>query len=225
MEPMECTGHSHDHEHGDEGGASLREYVDVPHVFCLNESQGNAGRAVLKSHDERLSTTPSLLSQEDPDDDPELLLHVPFTEAVAIKTICILGASGGGEDGKSSPPKLVKLFANRTDLDFETARDLEPSMTLELLPPEHGVGGTIDYPLRPAGRFQGASSITLFFCDNYTKAINPDEDSVQTEITFVGFKGKGTNVKRRAVETVYESRGMKKDHKTPSAEYGANHFV
>ena len=35
----------------------------------------------------------------------------------------------------------------------------------------------------------------------------------------MGFKGKGTNVKRRAVEAVYETRGMKKDHSVPGNEY------
>ena len=48
-----------------------------------------------------------------------------------------------------------------------------------------------------------------------------DEDRMQTEITYVGFKGKGTNVKRKAVEAVYETRGMKKDHKVPGSEYFA----
>jgi hypothetical protein len=46
-----------------------------------------------------------------------------------------------------------------------------------------------------------------------------DEDRVSTEITYVGFKGKGTNMKRKAVEAVYETRGMKKDHKVPGSEY------
>eukprot|EP00568_Trieres_chinensis_P003747 CAMPEP_0183309182 /NCGR_PEP_ID=MMETSP0160_2-20130417/24295_1 /TAXON_ID=2839 ORGANISM="Odontella Sinensis, Strain Grunow 1884" /NCGR_SAMPLE_ID=MMETSP0160_2 /ASSEMBLY_ACC=CAM_ASM_000250 /LENGTH=219 /DNA_ID=CAMNT_0025473163 /DNA_START=84 /DNA_END=743 /DNA_ORIENTATION=- len=216
-----CLGHSHDHDHEDDVGASLRDCVDEPRVFCLNESIPNSGRAVLKTQEERLTDEPSLLSQYDPDDDPELLLHVPFTEAVSIKFVTIRGASGRET---SSPPRTVRFFVNRTDLDFETARELEPAATLELLPPEHDAGGTIDYPLRPAGRFQSASSITLYFADNYAKMNDPDGDTLQTEVTFVGFKGKGTRAKRRAVEAVYETRGMKKDHKVPD-EYGARHFI
>ena len=152
------------------------------------------------------------------------MLHVPFTESVAIRAISIRGASGGGEDGDSSPPRTVQLFVNRNDLDFEMARDLEPAATLELLPPEHDSGGTVDYPLRPAERFQSASSVTIYFADNFTKAADPDGDSVQTEVTFVGFKGKGTKVRRRAVEAVYESRGMMADHKVPHGEYGTRHL-
>lgn len=224
---MNCSGHSHDHEHGDsdEALASLREYVDLPRVYCLNEATTNSGRAVLKSHADRFQATPHLLSTEDPDDEPELLLHVPFTEAVAIKTLSVQGApgrsNGGLGDIDTSAPKTVKVFANRTDVDFDTARDMEPTTTLTLLPPEHGADyGTIDYPLRPAGRFQSVSSITLYFGDNYARQEDPDGDAVQTEISYVGFKGKGLNVKRQAVECVYESRGMKKDHKVPDGEFG-----
>ena len=243
----DCTGHSHDSEFGDEAAlTSLRELIDLPRVTCLNEEAEGTGRAVLRSHGDRYVTEPRLRSTEDPDDEPELILHVPFTEAVAVRTISIEGAppasssgngggsgggsgSGGGGGGGSgsaetSAPRTVKLFVNRDDLDFETARQLEPAMVLDLLPPEHGVGlGTIDYPLRPAGRFQGAASVTLYFPDNYAREADPDGDAVQTEITYVGFKGKGTRVKRRAVDAVYESRGMKEDHKVPDGEMGAHH--
>ena len=233
----DCTGHSHDSEFGDEAAlTSLRELIDLPRVTCLNEEAEGTGRAVLRSHGDRYLTEPRLRSTEDPDDEPELILHVPFTEAVAVRTISIEGAppasssgsgSGGGSGGGSaetSAPRTVKLFVNRDDLDFETARELEPAMVLDLLHPEHGVGlGTIDYPLRPAGRFQGAASVTLYFPDNYAREADPDGDAVQTEITYVGFKGKGTRVKRRAVDAVYESRGMKEDHKVPDGEMGAHH--
>jgi hypothetical protein len=93
---------------------------------------------------------------------------------------------------------------------------LPPEATLHLVPPEHFVEGTIDYPLRPAGRFQNISSLCLFFQDNH----QPNDDVVSTIITFVGLKGKGTGQKRVAVEAVYESRGMPKDHKVPDGEYG-----
>jgi len=138
---------------------------------------------------------------------------------------------GMDDDGNvtgTAAPKTVKVYANRQDLDFETVRELEPHATIDLLPPEHGEefgDGTIDYPLRPAGRFQGVSCVTFYFSDNYAMTEEDDgEDKVQTEITFVGLKGKGMNVKRRAVECVYETRGMKKDHKVPD-EMGGSHFV
>jgi len=213
MDPPECSGHSHDHDHGDELGMSLRPQMDLPHVECLNEEVQNSGRAILKLHEERLTAEPSLWS---PQDDPELLLKIPFTESVTIQSISVR-SSGGSQE--RAPPKTIKLFVNRDDLDFDTARELEPQATLELLPVHHFLEGSIDYPLRPAGRFQSVSSLSIYFEDNY------GGDDVATEITFVGLKGKGSNVKRRAVETVYESRGMPTDHKVPGGEFSGRNIL
>lgn len=208
---MDCTGHSHDHDHGegDDLGLSLRKYVDIPGVYCLNEEVPDSGKAVLKLHDERLTDTPNLLS---PEDDPELLLFVPFTEPVTIQTITIRNSSTSQD---TVSPRHVKLFTNRTDLDFDTARELEAHQELELVPTDHFVEGTVDYPCRPASKFRNITSIAIFVVDNYD-----DDGEAPTEVTYVGFKGKGSNIQLKVVETVYESRGMKKDHKSQE-EYGA----
>ena len=223
--------HSHDHEHDDDAGHSLRDYVDIPQVWCLNEEERNSCQKIIKPYEERFSTLPFLLSQfeDDDDEDPELLLHVPFVEAVTIKSISISGpmrTTDASHQGRNTAgPKSVKIFVDR-DLDFDTARELPPDMKLDLLPPEHSLGddgepGTLDYPVRPSGKFQNIGSITMYFNDNFSG----EEEYRQTEISFVGFKGKGTNMKRRAVEAVYESRGMLKDHKVPDGELGGRHHV
>jgi PITH domain len=201
MDPPECSGHSHDHDHGDDPGLSLRQYIEFVGVACLNEEVQFSGQHVLKRHEDRLSDTPSVRS---PEGDPELILHIPFTEAVTIQSITIRNASSSTE---TASPRRIKLFTNREDLDFEAARELPPQQEIELLPPDHFVEGTIDYPTRPAGRFQSISSLTLFVVNNYD-----DSGESGTEITFVGLKGRGTRMKRMAVETVYESQGMMKDH-------------
>ena len=187
--------------------------MDLPHVTCLNEEEPNAGRAVLKLHEDRLTATPLLTS---PEGDPELLLFIPFTEAVTIQWISIRSVGSEG----TAHPKTIKLFANREDLDFETARELPPQMTLELAPADHFMEGSVDYPCRPAGRFQNVSSLTIFVVDNYD-----EEGELPTEITYVGLKGRGTKVKRQVVEAVYESRGMMKDHKVPGDESKGHSFV
>lgn len=210
MDPPECQGHSHDHDHGDDLGLSLRKYVDVDRIVCLNEEVAGSGRSIVKMHDERLSAEPSLLS---PEDDPELLLTIPFTEAVTMHSITIRNASSSSE---TASPRKVKLFTNREDLDFDTARELPAQQELTLLPSDHFADGTIDYPCRPAGRFQNISSIAIFVVDNYD-----DSNESATEITYVGFKGKGTQAKRVAVDCVYESQGMPKDHKV-KGEHGGS---
>ena len=225
---MECMGHSHDHDHEDEPGHSLHDLIDVPQVWCLNEEIRDSGKKILKSYENRFENNPSLCSQPpfDEDEEPELLLYVPFTEAVSIKHICVRGYVDNIDNSirnnsvrrPTADPKSVKLFVDRDDLDFESARELPPAMKIELVPPGHDDGsGTIDYPLRPAGRFQNINSITLYFNENYSG----EEENCQTEITYVGFKGKGTKMKRRAVQAVYETKGMLKDHKVPDDAMGS----
>ena len=217
MDPPECSGHSHDHDHGDDLGLSLRPYIDFEKVSCLNEELRDSGRAILKLHEERLTETPSLLS---PNGDPELILHILFTEAVTVQSITVHNSSRNPE---TASPRHIRLFVDRTEgLDFETARELPPTQQLELLPPEHMTdAGTIDYPCRPAGKFSLISSLTIFFVDNYDES----GDNMATEITHVGLKGKGSGVRRRAVETVYEAQGMPKDHHVPSGEFGASNVL
>lgn len=263
---MACAGHSHDHDHEDDIGISLQSSINMSQVYCLNEHVRDAGKSILKHYVERLTLVPNLKSPPDADDeeDLELLLHVPFTEAVSIKTLSINGRSSlyipsdGNMDLATSAPCHVKIFANRTDLDFDTARDLDADIKLQLQPPEHdhiiealleGTSdsinynntndanhafrerniSTLDYPLRPASKFRYCTSITLFFDGNFAQRMaesqegtNDDATSlIPTEISYVGFKGSGTSVKRQAVECVYESRGMRKDHRVPGADYGA----
>jgi PITH domain len=198
----ECDGHSHDNESEDSLGLSLRQYIDFSRVSCLNEDIQDSGRAILKLHENRLSNTPYLQSS---DGDPELLLYIPFTETVTIQSISIRCSH---ESIESVPPRNIKVFVDRDDLDFETARELPPQLEVELLPLHHFPEGTIDYPLRPAGRFQNVNSITVFFVDNYDES----GDS-STGITYVGLKGKGTKMRQGVVTAVYETQGMPKDHK------------
>ncbi|KAL7522167.1 hypothetical protein ACHAWX_006866 [Stephanocyclus meneghinianus] len=239
---MSCEGHSHDHEHAEADdtstalGTSLRPSIEFSSVTCLNESTPGSGKSILKLYEERFTSDPSLTSQDDPDEDPELLLTIPFNEAVAIKSISVLSYADAPifqPHRNTAAPRTLKVFVNRQNLDFETARDLEPTAAITLVSPLHQwdtnhSGGTIDYPLRPAGRFQNVTEIALYFCDNYAMpdgfgASNDlddyDGDRVPTEITYIGLKGKGTNVKRKAVEAIYETTGMTKDHKVPGAEY------
>jgi hypothetical protein len=192
---------------------------------------------------------------DDEDHDPELLLHIPFTEAVTVHSIAVRSVTNNHNNHNNNhnpitaAPRTLKLFVNRDVLDCDTAREAPAEATYQLLPPDHYVEGTIDYPLRPAGRFQNISSLQLFVADNYstmppvavhhqqqqqgnnnaTTTTNEEDEHhgrvAPTEITYIGLKGQGTKMRRVAVEAVYESQGMPKDHKTPSDEYTTGHFV
>ena len=135
MDPPECSGHSHDHDHSDELGLSLRKHVDIDRVLCFNEEVEGSGRAVLKMHGERLSSEPSLVSTEG---DPEIILVIPFTEAVSVHSISIRNASA---NETTSSPRRVKLFTNLETLGFEEAREMPGQMEFEVLPPHHFADG------------------------------------------------------------------------------------
>lgn len=76
-------------------------------VRCLNEAVAGSCRSVFKPWEHRLEPDgPRLCSQ---DDDPELLLHVPFDGAVKLKAISIIGGPNG-----TSPDKLrVRTWSRR----------------------------------------------------------------------------------------------------------------
>ena len=61
----------------------------VGQVRCLNEAAEGSARAVFRAWDQRLDSGGESL--ESNQDDPELLLHIPFDGAVKLKAICIIG--------------------------------------------------------------------------------------------------------------------------------------
>lgn len=234
-----CEGHSHDHDHGDEVeeiDVNFRNLIDFPRVTCLNENTAGSAQKLLqyKTHEHRLEAVrPShrhegdnlrLLSSRDGDTD--LLLYVPFTENVKLTSLSVMGPNPSHPNydiSETSSPTKVKIFVNRDDIGFDDAQDLVPEAEFDLVDTDHqfnfsGGEGSIDYPLRPAGRFQNVSSIVLYFPEpNYA-----DDDEIMTEISYIGFKGKGTRVKRRAVKAKYETIGMVKDHEVADESMGRN---
>ena len=103
-------------------------------VRCLNEEAEGSCRHVFKPWHERLQVGPALRSDED---DPELLLHVPFDGAVKLRGITVIG----GPDG-AAPAKL-KVWINREDLDFGTVADLPAAQEWDLVDNPRGL---VEYP-------------------------------------------------------------------------------
>ena len=103
-----CEGHEHDESLDDDLGLSLRPYIDLDHVVCLNEEVPHSGKGILKFHDDRLSSHPYVKSN---DEDPELLLTIPFTEGVTVKSIAVRSNSIEGVEG--SPPLKLKVIGNQ----------------------------------------------------------------------------------------------------------------
>ena len=58
-------------------------------IWALNEASPGSARAIFRPWDDRLNLdAPALLSN---DDDPELLIHIPFDGTVKLRAICLMG--------------------------------------------------------------------------------------------------------------------------------------
>ncbi|CAL9186203.1 unnamed protein product [Musa hybrid cultivar] len=134
---------------------------------------------------------------ESNDGDPELLVFIPFTSDVKIKSISVVGGSGG-----TSPSKM-RAFINRDGIDFSDAQNMQPVQEWDL---NENLQGLLEYQTRYS-RFQGVGNLTLHFPDNF--------GGDTTQIYYIGLKGEATQLKRDVVATiVYEITPNPSDHKT-----------
>lgn len=197
-----CCAHDHDCQAEDCSKSwSLYKHIDIQKVRCLNEAVASSCQRVFKPWEKRLDANgPALMSD---DDDPELLLHVPFDGSVKLKAICIIG----GEEGRS--PSKLKVYTNRDNLDFEAVSTLQPVQEWELI---ENRNGQMEYPTQ-VSKFNGVHSIDLYIPSNF--------GAEQTEVLFIGFKGDFSERRRQAVEAVYESKPMPSHHKVPGDGQGA----
>ena len=191
----------------DTGGDSLYAYIDIPkvrqawaprlllrqdppraQVRSLNEEEPGSQAGPFKPWDKRQFREPHILSA---DDDPELILHVPFTCGVQLRSICIAGGGPGG-----SAPAAVRIFTDREDIDFAVGHSLKPAQ--EINPLAMDLDAELDNPLLPS-KFRCVTSVTLFFTDSH--------DGEATRINYIGFKGKMMRHKQQPVQAVYELIG------------------
>ncbi|TDH73602.1 hypothetical protein CCR75_008456 [Bremia lactucae] len=191
--------HDHDHDHNHGGGVehatgdSLYPFIDTSKLWVLNALDPRAASHPFKPFHERQNHSCFLASNYD---DPELILFIPFTEAVSIKSICISGSAGDGNH-----PKAIKMFTNRSDMDFSNVNELQAQQKLELIEDDTG---NLYYPLQMR-KFQGVSSLTLFVESNY--------GGDKTKIYYIGIKGESKQWRHGIVECVYEARPQPADHK------------
>jgi len=161
---------------------SLYKYIDNRQLRCMNESVPGAIAKVFKTWDQRLDKTMFVES----DADEELLVTIPFTGSVKLKSFCVIGGTGG------TSPSKVKLFINRDDIDFGNVQEMKPLQTIDLA---ENVTGEIEWPVQ-VSNFSNVYSLTMYFCANWGAA--------STVIYYIGMKGLFDNVKRVAVVANYE---------------------
>ena len=171
----------------------------------MNAQEDEAAARVIRPWDERTQTLVGDPLRSD-DDDPELIVHVPFVSDVKVRGLMIIGGGGG------RAPSEVKVWVNKPagDISFDNASRRAPTQSFDL---GEDLRGELEYQT-DFTKFQAVSSLTLFFPSNRNR-------DGTTEISFLGFRGEGTGNRRDMIVTaVYEARPMAEDHRTP-AEDGA----
>ncbi|KAJ2710908.1 hypothetical protein H4R19_003509 [Coemansia spiralis] len=192
--------HDHDHDHDAEADTGLRDSlfgkVAVGRAWCLNEQTPGSVCGVFKPWHQRLDTTCGIAS----DADEELLVYVPFTGMVKLKSVLIWGGSG------QEAPREVRVFANRDDLDFDNVHDALPTQEWPLV---DGATHPVEYPVR-AAKFSAVQSVALHFPANF----GADE----THVYYLAFRGDWEQLRENPVISVYELRPNVADHKAPASE-------
>ncbi|CAG8536003.1 11788_t:CDS:2, partial [Funneliformis caledonium] len=103
-------------------------------VRCLNEKEPNSGKNVIKPWNERDDTSKYVES----DVDEQLILFIPFTGSVKLKSISIKSGSG------NSCPSILKAYINREDVDFDTVEGYTATQEWELVQSPD----VVEYPTR-----------------------------------------------------------------------------
>lgn len=153
--------------------ANLNGYISLDNMACLNADNDTSMKSIFESDHGLLRS----------DADEQLLMLIPFTEKVKIKSLAFRSHPRDGE----SSPAIVKLFVNQPNLDFSDCEDATPSQVLKL--GEEDTKGT-PIPLKFV-KFQKVQTLTVFIESN-----QDDEDVTSlSNLTIIGCPIAGTNMK------------------------------
>ncbi|KAE9403604.1 DUF1000-domain-containing protein [Gymnopus androsaceus JB14] len=186
-------GHEHDHDdHESNTGAqdNLYNQIDISNVVLLNANEDCGVGDVIKPWHARMSEDKFVES----DADDQLIIRIPFTGSVKLRSILLKDWSW-----RSYALRKSRCFANADNLDFQDVSDKTPTQEFDI-PQGREVG---EYAVKPA-KFPNVSSLTLFF---------PASQGAETvRIYYIGLLGTWTERKSNPVITVYEAQANLADH-------------
>lgn len=181
----------------DETEVDLTGSIMINEVYAINEKVSGSCQKIFKTKDKMLEKTDNVESN---DNDPDLLIYIPFSSQVKVRTMTMIG----GEEGTA--PARIKLFVNQNNPDFDLAES-PASQTLDCLEnPE----GELIYQLMPS-KFNNTWSITLLVTLNY--------GADHSKIYYIGFTGVDTHKRKKIMIGNYELKPLPdsiKQQKEPS---------
>ena len=182
----------------DQSIVDLKSSINLSEVYSLNERVSQSCKTIFKDKEDMLDKTYFCESNED---DPELLINIPFSSQVVIKSMKLIG----GEDGTC--PSKVKFYVNATNPDFDL---LEGKATHEVNIIEN-TDGSMTYNL-PQFKFNSVWNLTLI--------VPTCMDADHTKIYYIGFEGIASNKKHKVPISVNVE--MKNSNKIEGLEEGLN---
>lgn len=126
------------------------------------------------------------------DTDAQLLLNIPFTQAVRVSSIAVAAPPG------SAAPRTLRLFVDRPSLGFAEAEADPPAQEVVLTPADVAAGTAV--PLR-AARFGRVNQLAILVADN--QGGDEDEATVVASIRLAGSAGETFDV--NAIKKVDEA--------------------
>lgn len=196
-----CSHSDAEHVRADE---SLFGLIDVASVRALN-ADSVAVRSIVLPHSERFqSERVARVALAD----SALIVHVPFTACVKLKSITVASPSA------QASPRRVRCFANRADVDFDNVDDLPCTQEFDLIT-DTAAQPDAEYAVK-AAKWQRVQSITLAF-DASPDADDDDDVENAIALTYLSFRGEfDQRIAREAVMAVYESAPQLQDHQLPA---------
>lgn len=193
----QCGGGA-EHQHGYVAETpilcSLHAYMDLEHIQLLNAKRPSPALQVIRETFQAASEA-AIVS----DADPQLLIKIPFTGLVKIKSILLHTASD------SSSPAELRAFINQPDMDFGAAESKTPTQQWSMVQPASLASGEpIEYTTK-AFKFANVSHLTLYVPGNFGASA--------TRISYIGVFGEFSLARTRPIITKYELVPNPSDHK------------
>ena len=183
----------------------LTDVVSKTEVFALNEKEHLSCQKLFKTKEEMLDRTNYCESN---DGDIDLIIHIPFSSQVNLKSMIIIG----GEDGMS--PAKIKIFVNKkvSDVDFDL-KDASPEQEQVCIEnPE----GTIPYYFK-ANKFHSVWSLTLVVMLNH--------GADNTRFYYIGFYGANTHKRKEFKIEISEDTKHKTEVAPTHEEHIHDHLI
>jgi hypothetical protein len=191
--------HSDQCDHSDRGVEySLYTQIDTESIRSFNIKNAENTKKIFKPYEQRFDITDYIES----DDDEQLIIHIPFTSSIKLKSISLLGFND------ETTPNIMKVFINNDQIDFSNVNDIEPTQKWNLV--ENVTEGNLpEYPTKIT-LFSNVRSLTIYIESNF--------GGDTTKISYIGLKGEYTFVNKDPIITVYELASNPADHKLSQAE-------